>query len=387
METLSNLATQAAQAVNQVLPTGSAEEPVSGVRGNTDQGEPFDAGNKENYEVSNAGARTTGETGSYSSGRASDQKGSGDFLSNEPLIGSGARENGNYSGEHTSDQTGSGGYLSNEPPIGDGAGETGNYPGGRTSGHTGSGGLSSKEPLVGATAGETGNYSGARGSGQTGEPHTASTAGGTDSYSRERPVTSHSGARGLSGKEPLAAAAAGGTGSLAGGRSTTGSGPGNRSSKEPLAAGAAGEPSVSEGRPPSHAETGGPSTRRTQTEDLPTAPSGDLSTTRSGGSAGGPPGVPSSSAIPGGPNDPSVPDSQEKGTGEKYVRSSGLQADGGDFDAANPGAGREAERLLEEKGLHLGPDKKGDTPAGAAETNKESKGGLAQKLKGKSGHA
>lgn len=33
-----------------------------------------------------------------------------------------------------------------------------------------------------------------------------------------------------------------------------------------------------------------------------------------------------------------------EGTGEKYVRTSGLQADGGDFDATKPGAGKEADR-------------------------------------------
>lgn len=35
---------------------------------------------------------------------------------------------------------------------------------------------------------------------------------------------------------------------------------------------------------------------------------------------------------------------ESKGTGEQYVKSSGLQADGGDFDATKPGAGREADR-------------------------------------------
>ena len=35
---------------------------------------------------------------------------------------------------------------------------------------------------------------------------------------------------------------------------------------------------------------------------------------------------------------------KSSGTGEQYVKSSGLQADGGDFDATNPGAGREADR-------------------------------------------
>jgi len=35
---------------------------------------------------------------------------------------------------------------------------------------------------------------------------------------------------------------------------------------------------------------------------------------------------------------------EDSGTGELYVKSSGLKADGGDFDAAAPGAGREADR-------------------------------------------
>lgn len=36
--------------------------------------------------------------------------------------------------------------------------------------------------------------------------------------------------------------------------------------------------------------------------------------------------------------------SDKKGTGEQYVKTSGLQADGGDFDATKPGAGKEADR-------------------------------------------
>lgn len=38
--------------------------------------------------------------------------------------------------------------------------------------------------------------------------------------------------------------------------------------------------------------------------------------------------------------------SESKGSGEQYVKSSGLAADGGDFDATKPGAGREADRKL-----------------------------------------
>ncbi len=39
-------------------------------------------------------------------------------------------------------------------------------------------------------------------------------------------------------------------------------------------------------------------------------------------------------------------DEKSAGTGERYVKSSGVAADGGDFDAAKPGAGREADRTL-----------------------------------------
>jgi hypothetical protein len=39
-------------------------------------------------------------------------------------------------------------------------------------------------------------------------------------------------------------------------------------------------------------------------------------------------------------------ESPDQGTSEKYVKSTGLAADGGDFDATRPGAGREAEREL-----------------------------------------
>ncbi|KAK7403613.1 hypothetical protein QQX98_010625 [Neonectria punicea] len=41
-----------------------------------------------------------------------------------------------------------------------------------------------------------------------------------------------------------------------------------------------------------------------------------------------------------------------EGTGQEYVKTTGFAADGGDFDATKPGAGREADRLLEEKGEH-----------------------------------
>jgi hypothetical protein len=66
--------------------------------------------------------------------------------------------------------------------------------------------------------------------------------------------------------------------------------------------------------------------------------------------------------------------SHGEGTGEQYVKSSGLKADGGDFDAAAPGAGREADRLLEEKGVH-----KEDTTVATSKSNEsvQSKGSSA----------
>jgi hypothetical protein len=46
----------------------------------------------------------------------------------------------------------------------------------------------------------------------------------------------------------------------------------------------------------------------------------------------------------GGDDDGPQKESHGGGTGEKYVKSSGMKADGGDFDAAAAGAGKEADR-------------------------------------------
>ncbi|KAI0526630.1 hypothetical protein F5B22DRAFT_641772 [Xylaria bambusicola] len=73
---------------------------------------------------------------------------------------------------------------------------------------------------------------------------------------------------------------------------------------------------------------------------------------------------------------------KSSGTGEQYVKSSGLQADGGDFDATNPGAGREADRLMEEKGIH----NSADSSSGPADNNDSPTSGkksLGQKIKDK----
>ncbi|ETS84010.1 hypothetical protein PFICI_05886 [Pestalotiopsis fici W106-1] len=90
------------------------------------------------------------------------------------------------------------------------------------------------------------------------------------------------------------------------------------------------------------------------------------------------------------PNDPHAP-SKGEGTGEKYIKSTGMAADGGDFDAANAGAGREADRLMEEKGIHTSKDApKGevaDDKHGSPESEeKKKKPGVVQKIKAKLSH-
>ncbi|TGJ78743.1 hypothetical protein E0Z10_g10021 [Xylaria hypoxylon] len=76
-----------------------------------------------------------------------------------------------------------------------------------------------------------------------------------------------------------------------------------------------------------------------------------------------------------------------EGTGEKYVQSSGLQADGGDFDATNPGAGREADRLMEVKGIHNatapGSTPDNTTDAGDSGSPTSGKRSFGQKIKDK----
>ncbi|KAI0971772.1 hypothetical protein F4678DRAFT_74593 [Xylaria arbuscula] len=73
---------------------------------------------------------------------------------------------------------------------------------------------------------------------------------------------------------------------------------------------------------------------------------------------------------------------ESEGTGEQYVKSSGLQADGGDFDATNPGAGREADRLMEEKGIHPTGDESGG-PAEDGGSPTSGKKSFGQKIKDK----
>ncbi|KAF3769679.1 hypothetical protein M406DRAFT_343810 [Cryphonectria parasitica EP155] len=78
---------------------------------------------------------------------------------------------------------------------------------------------------------------------------------------------------------------------------------------------------------------------------------------------------------------------ENKGSGEEYVKSSGLQADGGDFDATKPGAGREADRLLEEKGIHNpaveDAKRSEETSAGSESSDSKEKKSLKDKIKAK----
>jgi len=70
---------------------------------------------------------------------------------------------------------------------------------------------------------------------------------------------------------------------------------------------------------------------------------------------------------------PSQPQQEQKGeesdqkpeAGHLWVKTTGTAAEGGDFDAAKPGAGREADRLLEESGIHRSPDPRTNKTVGA----------------------
>jgi len=87
----------------------------------------------------------------------------------------------------------------------------------------------------------------------------------------------------------------------------------------------------------------------------------------------------------GGDDDGPQKKSTGEGTGEKYIKSSGMQADGGDFDAAKAGAGREAYRLLEEKGVHheAGATASPDDDKEDGGADKEGKPSVGEKIKSK----
>jgi len=80
-------------------------------------------------------------------------------------------------------------------------------------------------------------------------------------------------------------------------------------------------------------------------------------------------------------------ESHGEGTGEKWVKSSGMKAEGGDFDASAAGAGKEADRLLEQKGVHhtpgAAPSADEDDNAAKNEGEGKTKVSLKDKIKAK----
>ncbi|RGP67053.1 hypothetical protein FSPOR_6257 [Fusarium sporotrichioides] len=79
---------------------------------------------------------------------------------------------------------------------------------------------------------------------------------------------------------------------------------------------------------------------------------------------------------------------------DEYITASGFAADGGDFDATNPGAGREADRLMEQKGIHLGESGSSDPTShteshssskhhGSSHEDKKDKPSLGERIKAK----
>lgn len=78
-----------------------------------------------------------------------------------------------------------------------------------------------------------------------------------------------------------------------------------------------------------------------------------------------------------------VVEADSKGTGEEYVKASGLAADGGDFDATKPGAGREADRLLEQKGVHREDAAGPGGHSGSSHGDQKDKPSLGERIKAK----
>jgi hypothetical protein len=79
---------------------------------------------------------------------------------------------------------------------------------------------------------------------------------------------------------------------------------------------------------------------------------------------------------------------------DEYITASGFAADGGDFDASKPGAGREADRLMEQKGVHLGEGSSSEPTShteshssdkhhGSSHESKKDKPSLGERIKAK----
>ncbi|KAL4725067.1 hypothetical protein ACLX1H_008514 [Fusarium chlamydosporum] len=76
---------------------------------------------------------------------------------------------------------------------------------------------------------------------------------------------------------------------------------------------------------------------------------------------------------------------------DEYITATGFAADGGDFDASKPGAGREADRLLEQKGVHLGEGGSSESTEshssgkhhGSSHEDKKDKPSIGERIKAK----
>lgn len=71
------------------------------------------------------------------------------------------------------------------------------------------------------------------------------------------------------------------------------------------------------------------------------------------------------------------------GTSEEYVKTTGFVADGGDFDATNPGAGKEADRLVEEKGHAVGASSDATASSPTEKKHGRNKPSLGERIKAK----
>lgn len=74
-----------------------------------------------------------------------------------------------------------------------------------------------------------------------------------------------------------------------------------------------------------------------------------------------------------------------KGTGTQHIKPTGFVADGGNFDGIKPGAGQEADRLMEEKGAQRDGARDKDMSSSLSSSDKHAKDkpSLGERIKDK----
>lgn len=294
------------QATRDELKKDAEQEPLSGVTGDTSKGEPYDAGNLKNPLASSGGPAKqeplSGVTGDTSKGQPYDA--------------------GNFSNPLISSKEG----TKHEPT----SGEAGAFQGEQAGAHSDNGPLVSsgndtkQQPLSGAIGGVS---DGRSSNPESAAPASTPLSSGDETVGKQPPTSQQN----VGHPKPEAALV-------------------NDEPKAPI------NPSVTKAGD----KLGGGEQLSNPDKHLGPRPTEEVAQTR-GGDAGNTQATTadqkkkekmsdSEGLQPkSGGKQLDSKESENKGTGTKHVESTGLYADGGDFDVTRPGAGAEADRLREHK--------------------------------------